>query len=314
MATLGRDKVTFAASEEIAPFGAWVEQLIAESMGKEGKGILPVVGEPLLEPKAYAGDRLFVHLRLGEDSMLDTKVDALQDAGHPVVRINLTDVYDLGAEFFRWEVATAIAGYFLKINPFDQPNVESAKVLAKKMVAAYEKEGTLPRTTPAYEDSDMEIYASDNVKDAATALNRLFSQINENEKDNNPRSYIALQAFIQPGAETDSALQSLRDKIQQKYRVAVTTGYGPRFLHSTGQLHKGDAGNGLFIQITEDFTGDAPIPDEPGSESSTMTFGVLAAAQALGDRQALIDAGRPVIRFHLKRNAAEGIEKLAKEV
>jgi transketolase len=312
LAQQGRDKVTFVASAGIAPFGAWVEQLIAESMGKEGKGILPVIGESLLEPKAYAGDRLFVQLKLGEDSDLDSKIDALHDAGHPVARVNMTDLYDLGAEFFRWEMATAIAGYFLKINPFDQPNVESAKVLAKKMVAAYEKDGALPRTPPAYEGGEMDIYARGDVKDAAEALGQLFSQIDD--KDSKPRSYIALQAFIQPGAETDRALQSLRDKIQQKYRVAVTIGYGPRFLHSTGQLHKGDAGNGLFIQITEDFREDAPIPDEPGAESNTMTFGVLASAQALGDRQALIDAGRPVIRFHFKRNAAEGIERLAKEI
>jgi transaldolase/glucose-6-phosphate isomerase len=293
-----RDKVTFVTSPELADFGDWVEQLIAESTGKEGKGIVPVVGEPLGPPDVYGDDRLFVYLRLddstgctpGADSSMDDAVDAIERAGHPVVRLRLRDLYDLGEQFFLWEMATAVAGYRLGINPFDQPNVEAAKVLARQMVAAYAARGALPESQAA--------------PLTGAALRGFLDQAQAGD-------YIALQAYVRPTAETDAALLALRSRLRDRLKLATTVGYGPRFLHSTGQLHKGDAGNGLFIQLTADSPQDTPIPDEAGSPASAMTFGVLKTAQALGDMQALQDAGRRVIRFHLGDDVVGGLKLLA---
>ncbi|MBC8449097.1 MAG: bifunctional transaldolase/phosoglucose isomerase [Chloroflexi bacterium] len=293
LAKAGRDKVTFAVSPAIASFGDWVEQLIAESTGKEGQGILPVVGEPLGPPGVYGNDRLFVHLRLDGDGTHDAALAALEAAGHPVVRLNLHDPYDLGGQFFLWEMATAVAGHRLDINPFDQPNVEAAKVLARKMVAEYTDKGVLP--------------PGESAPLTAQALKEFLAQAQ-------PGDYIALQAYLQPTAETDTALAALRIRLRDRYRLATTVGYGPRFLHSTGQLHKGDAGSGLFVQFTADDPQDAPIPDEAGSPDSTMTFGVLKAAQALGDRRALLDAGRRVLSFHLGNDVVGSLKKLGEVV
>jgi hypothetical protein len=289
LAKAGRDKVTFAISPALASFGDWVEQLIAESTGKEGKGILPVVGEPLGPPEVYGDDRLFVHLRLDGDETHDVALAALEAAGHPVVRLNLQDSYDLGKQFFLWEMATAVAGHRLSINPFDQPNVEAAKVLARQMVAEYTEKGTLP--------------SGESAPLTAEALNDFLAQAQ-------PGDYITLQAYLQPTAETDAALATLRARLRDRFRLATTVGYGPRFLHSTGQLHKGDAGHGLFIQLTADDPHDVPIPNEAGSPASSITFGVLKAAQALGDRQALLEAGRRVIRFHLGDDIVDELKKL----
>jgi glucose-6-phosphate isomerase len=289
LAKAGRDKVTFAISPAAASFGDWVEQLIAESTGKEGQGILPVVREPLGPPEVYGDDRLFVHLRLQDDDTHDAPLAALEAARHPVVRINLHDLYDLGGQFFLWEFATGVAGHRLGINPLSQPNVEAAKGLARRMIAAYQEKGTLPNVEPAPLTAD--------------ALKAFLAQARSGD-------YVALQAYVQPTPETDAALGDLRLRLRDQLRLATTAGYGPRFLHSTGQLHKGDAGNGLFIQLTADDPRDAPIPDEAGSAASSITFGVLKAAQALGDRQALLDAGRRVIRFHLGEDVAGGLKKL----
>ena len=294
LAQIGRDKITLATSPEIASFGDWVEQLIAESTGKKSPtgvgGILPVIGEPPGDPAVYGEDRLFVYLQLEDDDTHDAAVQALQDAGHPVVRVRLNDLYDLGGQFFLWEMATAVAGHRLSINPFDQPNVEAAKMLARKMVAEYKEKGALPdvESTPP----------------TAEALDQFLAQAQ-------PGDYVALQAYVQPTAETDAALAVLRLRLRDRYRLATTVGYGPRFLHSTGQLHKGDAGNGLFIQFTADDPQDAPIPDEAGSPHSTMTFGVLKTAQALGDQQALLDAGRRVICLHMGEDVVGGLRQLA---
>jgi transaldolase/glucose-6-phosphate isomerase len=294
LAMAGRDKVTFIPSPPLASFGDWVEQLIAESTGKEGKGILPVVGEPLGSPQVYGDDRLFVYLRLdGDDASIDVydaAVQALEDAGQPVVRLRLRDRYDLGEQFFLWEMATAVAGYRLGINPFNQPNVEAAKVLARQAVAAYGESGKLP---------------SDKVAPlSAAALSGFLVQAQVGE-------YIALQAYVEPTVETDAALTALRTLLRDQLGLATTVGYGPRFLHSTGQLHKGGGGNGLFIQFTADDPRDAPIPDEAGSPESSMTFGVLKMAQVLGDKQALLDAGRRVMRFHLGDDVVGGLKLLA---
>jgi len=305
MAAAGRDKVTLIASPPIKYFGAWAEQLIAESTGKEGVGILPVDGEEAGAPAIYADDRLFAYLRLESDATFDSKVEALRQTGHPVMQLNLRDLYDLGAEFFRWEMATIIVGQRLGINPFDQPNVESAKVLARQMVAAYQKEGKLPELTPSLRVNGVVVYSDLAAKNLNEALTKFLAQAQAG------RSYVALQAYVQPTPETDAALQNLRTKIQTRLHVATTVGYGPRFLHSTGQLHKGDAGNGLFIQFTSDPIQDVSIPDEAGAPKSAMTFGVLKLAQALGDRQALLNANRRVIRFHFSKDVVGELQKLA---
>jgi transaldolase/glucose-6-phosphate isomerase len=301
LAKAGRDKATFAISPSIASFGDWVEQLIAESTGKEGKGILPVVREPLGPPGVYGDDRLFVHLRLAGDDAHDAALASLEAAGHPVVRVNLHDRYDLGGQFFLWEIATAVAGHRLGINPFDQPNVEAAKVLARRMVAEYTERGTLP--------------TGESAPLTAEALHDFLAQAQPGDPSTGSgRSYIALQAYVQPTAEADVALAALRVQLRDRFQLATTVGYGPRFLHSTGQLHKGDAGRGLFIQLTADGPRDVPIPDEAGSPDSSISFGVLKRAQALGDRQALLDAGRRVIRFHLGEDVVGGLKHLLEAV
>jgi glucose-6-phosphate isomerase len=297
LAIAGHDKVTFSISPAIGSFGDWVEQLIAESTGKEGKGILPVVGEPLGSPDVYGNDRLFVQLRLDEDDSADAALDALEAAGHPVVRVRIHELYDLGAQVFMWEMATAIAGHLLSINPFNQPNVEAAKIQARKMVDAYTEAGELP--------------SGEAVPPSAGALDAFLSHAQKGDPTSDSgRSYIGIQAYVQPTQETDNLLQTLRIQLRDRYKLATTVGYGPRFLHSTGQLHKGDAGNGCFVQLTADDLQDVPIPDQAGSPATTMSFGVLKLAQALGDRQALQDAGRPVIRFHLGSDVAAGLRKL----
>lgn len=313
-AKIGLDKVTFILSPELASFGDWVEQLIAESTGKEGKGILPVVGEPLGAPAVYGYDRLFVHLQLEGDESQHTALSGLEAGGFPLVRLHLRDRYDLGGQFFLWELATAVAGYWLGINPFDQPDVESAKKRAREMVSAYKEAGRLPDETPLLSEDGITVYGPARVTGMDTEWNlegsspqeALAAFLTQAESGD----YIALQAFVQPTSETDAALQELRLSLRDRYRLATTLGYGPRFLHSTGQLHKGDAGRGLFIQFTAEPRRDVSIPDEAGEDNASITFGVLELAQALGDRQALLDAGRRVIRFHLIKDVAEGIRGL----
>jgi transaldolase/glucose-6-phosphate isomerase len=312
MAMAGRDKVTLFASPAISSFGAWAEQLIAESTGKENAGILPVAGEEPGPPQVYANDRLFVHLRLEGDNSNDAKIKALADAGHPVVQFDLKDTHDLGGEFFRWEMATTIAGWRLGINPFDQPNVESAKVLARKMVAEFQEKGKLPELTPTIQENGITSYADFSASSVKQALQNFLMQAQANE--GKLRSYVALQAYVTPNAATDEALKSLATKIRDSRKLATTIGYGPRFLHSTGQLHKGDAGNGLFIQLTAAMPEDAPIPDKAGDDKSSITFGTLIMAQALGDRQALLDNKRKVIRFDLGNDVVGGLKKLAETI
>jgi hypothetical protein len=308
LAKAGRDKVTLITSPEISSFADWVEQLIAESTGKQGNGILPVVGEPVTQPKYYSDDRLFVYLRLKGDTTFDARVAALEGAGHPVVRLQLTDIYELGGQFFLWYMETAVAGFILGINPFDQPNVESAKILARNMVSNYQERGQLPALDAALEVDGISIYADQPLAITDPQSPRMVL-------DNflayaQPGAYITLQVYIQPTPETDQALLALREQLRDQTHLATTLGYGPRFLHSTGQLHKGDAGGGMFIQLTSDSSPDLPIPDEPTSAGSTISFGVLKGAQALGDRQALLDSGRRVIRLHLGEDSIAGIMKL----
>jgi glucose-6-phosphate isomerase len=307
LAKAGRDKLTLVTSSQIASFGDWVEQLIAESTGKEGKGILPVVGEPLGAPENYGDDRLFIFLTLDDDPSLEEKIAGLENIGHPVVKMRISDIYDLGGQFFLWELATAAAGYRLGINPFDQPNVEAAKVLAKEMVSAY-RSGTLPELKATMKSNGVSVFGDEKLPSAF--LNSPNEALQVFLEDAHPGSYISIQAYIKPSAKADKTLQEFRTELRNRTRLATTVGYGPRFLHSTGQLHKGDAGKGYFIQLTSDSLQDIPIPDEPGSNRSSISFGVLKGAQALGDRQALINANRRVLRFHLGIDVLGGLDLL----
>jgi transaldolase/glucose-6-phosphate isomerase len=284
-----RDKLTIFTSPGLESFGDWVEQLIAESTGKEGRGIVPVIGEPLGAAEVYGQDRLFLYLRLAAADDLDAAVGALERAGHPVVRIDLRDLYDLGAQFFLWEMAVAVVGHFLGINPFDQPNVESAKVRAREMMSAYTETGALPGDRAEAPEGGV--------------LEEFLSQAE-------PGDYVCLQAYVKPDDATTALLQQLRTRIRDRYRVATTVGYGPRFLHSTGQLHKGGGGAGLFIQFTNTPGRDAAIPDTAGQEQSAVSFAVLKLAQALGDKQALKDNQRRVIRIHLGTDVPTDLERL----
>jgi glucose-6-phosphate isomerase len=290
LAKAGRDKLTLLLPGEIASLGGWIEQLVAESTGKDGMGILPVVGEP---PAAhYSPDRLFAAIEF-EGAPLDTA--ALEAAGHPVVHLAIRDVYDLGAQFFVWEFATAIAGYRLGIQPFDQPNVEAAKILARKMVDAYHQNGALP--------------AGESAPLAAETLTHFLGGVT-------PGDYLCLQVYAHPAPELEAALHGLRASLRERTGAAVTVGYGPRFLHSTGQLHKGDAGNGLFIQIVGVSAQDAPIPDEAGKPGSAMSFDILKQAQALGDFAALraADPPRRALRFVVGENPAEALRRLGEGI
>ena len=304
LAAQGRDKLTFVFSPRIAPFGDWIEQLIAESTGKEGKGILPVVGEPLGKPGVYGSDRCFVRLCLADERPGEDQLRLLAEAGHPVVDIRLGDPYDLGGQCFSWEMATAVAGARLGINPFNQPDVESAKILARQMIAAYREKGELPPETPALQVPGISVYGPARGGGPGEALEAFLGEAK-------PGAYAAVHAYLKPTADADAALALLRLRIRDRFRIAVTVGYGPRFLHSTGQLHKGDAGRGLFIQLTADDPRDVSIPDALGAPAAALTFGVLKAAQAFGDRRALLEKGRGVIRFHLHADPAGGIRRLA---
>jgi glucose-6-phosphate isomerase len=303
LAKRGRDKLTFLFSPRIAAFGDWIEQLIAESTGKEGKGILPVVGEPLGGADVYGDDRVFVALRVGDDRADEEGLRTLAAAGHPVVDLRLTDLYDLGGQCFLWEMATVAAGWQLAINPFDQPDVEAAKVLARKLIAEYREEGAMPEETPALKSPGISVYGDVTSKAPGAALAEFMGQAGTG-------AYAAIQAYLRPCPETGEALLRLRLHLRERFHLAVTEGYGPRFLHSTGQLHKGDGGRGLFIQITTDDPRDAPIPDELGAPASALSFGVLKAAQASGDRQALLNADRRVLRLHLHGDVSGGLDHL----
>ena len=305
LANEGRDKVTFFASEQLSYFGAWVEQLIAESTGKIGKGILPVDLEPVQSVENYANDRVFIFFKLKNDSSFENHIDELKKTGHPVIELELNDIYDLGKEFFRWEFATAVTGWVMGIQPFDQPNVESAKIAARKMMNEYNEKGKLPELQPALESEGTKIFGdikANNLKDA------IVSFLSKCEKG---KSYIAIQAYLKPDENTWQNLQLLRLQILQKYKVATTLGYGPRFLHSTGQLHKGDRGNGIFIQLVSDYLADVGIPDNPGEDKSSISFGTLIKAQALGDRQALLENHRAILRIELDDSQMVKIINLA---
>lgn len=299
----GRDKLTLVLPDALTSFGDWVEQLVAESVGKAGQGVLPVVGESIAAAQQVGSDRLFVFFQLEGDEALPAAATALEEAGHPVIRLDLRDAYDLGGEMYRWELATAILGYHMGINPFDQPNVEAAKKLARAAVQAYMQTGRLPQPEPALSEAGITLFGETTAKTVAEAL-RAFLDHGE------PGDYVALQAYLPPTAETGRQLATLRQLVRDRTHLATTLGYGPRFLHSTGQLHKGDAGNGLFVVLSHDPAQDVPIPDEAGQTAATLTFGVLVRSQVLGDIQALEHNGRRVLRCHLGADVAGGLARL----
>ena len=300
----GIDKLTYIISPEFSYIGAWIEQLIAESTGKIGKGILPVDLESIETPEFYSNDRLIIYIKLKDDSTYDSKVEKLKLAKFPLLELELDSIYDLGRQFFLWEFATAVTGGVMQIQPYDQPNVEQAKIVARKMMNAYQEKGKLPELTPAFEEKGIKVYGDVKSKSIDKVLESFLADCKSG------KSYVAIQAYLNPTKETTDALQKLRTLIQKKYKVATTLGFGPRFLHSTGQLHKGDAGNGYFIQFTSSIEEDLPIPENPGEESTLITFGILIKAQALGDRQALIDNKRKVITIDLGSDVLKSLSIL----
>ena len=305
----GRDKITIIASSGIHDLGAWLEQLLAESTGKNGKGLIPVDRESLASTETYGDDRVFVYLKLASDAnaSLDFSVSALADAGQPVVQISVTDVYHLGQEFFRWEMATAVAGSIIGINPFDQPDVEASKVATKKLTEEYERSGSLPAETPIFADEGVKLFADErNAKD-----------LNESAKDNSlsgyvkahldrlqPGDYFALLAYLEMNDANEAVLQSARHAVRDRKHVATCLGFGPRFLHSTGQAYKGGPNTGVFLQITCDDAADLPVPGQ------TYTFGIVKAAQARGDFEVLAERGRRALRVHLGADVSQGLAQL----
>ena len=309
-ANAGRDKVTIIASPGIFDLGAWLEQLLAESTGKVGKGIIPVDRETLATPDIYGSDRVFVYVRLesGPDADQDAKVAAIEKAGHPVVRITMADTYDLGAEFFRWEIATAVAGAIIGINAFNQPDVEASKLVTRELTSAYEKTGSLPAEKPIVEDSGIKLFTDE--KNAAALAQAVGSDktlagyLKAHLARIKAGDYFAVLGYIQMNAENEQSLQAIRHPVRDKKRVATCLGFGPRFLHSTGQAYKGGPNSGVFLQITCDDSVELPVPGQK------YTFGIVKAAQARGDFQVLAERGRRALRVHLGSNLKAGLATL----
>jgi len=291
----GREKLTLLADEELASFGSWLEQLIAESSGKQGKGILPVDGEPVRDPESYRQDRLFVYLR--RQGKLDATIKDLSQAGHPVLVFNLPDPYDLGAEFYRWELATAVACSILRVNAFDQPDVQDSKDRTKVMVAAYRKSGILEESQPFWKKAGIKLYSP--ILVSGRSLTEVMKAFLGAAREHD---YVAINAYVPRNSETVHKLTALRQAIGAQAGLATTLGFGPRFQHSTGQLHKGGPDNGLFLQITVEPAEDVEIPSEG------MTFGLLERAQALGDYEALAARKRRILRLHL--SSLDGIGRV----
>ncbi len=311
LAELGVDKLTFITSNELKYFQAWAEQLIAESTGKEGKGILPVVDEPVLGLDEYSNDRFFVIIKYSEDDSLNNVIDGLKTKNFPYFIFNLENDYDLGGEFFAWEFATAVAGWALKIQPFDQPNVESAKAAARETIRKYSETGKLPEPQPDFVSSEgIKFFGGTDGNNISEILTNFIEQKNALE---NPPAYLAIQAFVTPDKENYDLLQRIRTAITKKYGYVCTVGFGPRFLHSTGQLHKGDAGKGIFLQFMYEPDKNLPIPDELGTGNSSITFDILLRSQALGDRQALLDAGRKILSVDLGFDSHKNLKLLSEK-
>ncbi len=306
----GRDKLTIVTSPGIFDLGAWLEQLIAESTGKVGKGIIPVDREKLARPATYGNDRVFAYLRLASkpNKAQDAAVAALEKAGHPVVRITLPNAHTLGQEFFRWEIATAVAGSIIGINAFNQPDVEASKVETRKLTSEYEATGKLPAEVPFFENSGVKFFADEkNVAVIHGGLN-ISTVLKTHLSRLGPGDYFGVLGYIPMNAANEKALQTIRHAVRDKKKVATVLGFGPRFLHSTGQAYKGGPNSGVFLQITCDDAKDLPVPGQ------RYTFGVVKAAQARGDFAVLAERGRRALRVHLGKNLKSGLATLTKAV
>ena len=293
---VGRDKLTLVASPGIADLGAWLEQLIAESTGKLGRGLIPLAGEPLAAPSHYGADRIFAYLELdgSPDPAQRVAMEALEQAGHPVIWIRVKDTWSLGQEFFRWEVATAVAGAILGINPFDQPDVEASKQTSSALIKAYETARSLPTDEPVFRENGVGLYADPRNAEALGRHNNLPGYLRSHFGQVQDGDYVALLAYVERNQPHTETLTAMRARIRDRTHAATCLGFGPRFQHSTGQIYKGGPNSGVFLQITCD---DACDIDVPGHAYS---FGVVKAAQARGDFEVLGDRGRRLVRVHLK--------------
>ena len=306
----GRDKITIITSPGVFDLGAWLEQLIAESTGKIGKGIIPVDREKLAKPDTYGSDRVFAYLQLANktNKAQDAAVAALEKAGHPVIRITLPNVYTLGQEFFRWEIATAVAGSIIGINAFNQPDVEASKIETKKLTSQYESTGSLPAESPFFTSKDARLFADERNTAALSGGKTLGEALKTHLSRIGAGDYFAVLGYIPMNAENEKALQAIRHSVRDSKRVATCLGFGPRFLHSTGQAYKGGPNSGLFLQITCDDASDLAVPGQK------YTFGIVKAAQARGDFAVLAERGRRALRVHLGKNLKSGLNALAKAV
>jgi transaldolase/glucose-6-phosphate isomerase len=306
LANAGRDKVTMIVSPGIYDLGAWLEQLLAESTGKNGKGLIPVDRERLGVPEVYGNDRLFAYLRLeaAPDTAQDAAVERLERAGQPVVRISVADINDLGQEFFRWEIATAVAGSIMGINPFNQPDVEASKLVTRKLTTEFEQAGALPAEKPILDDGGIKVYTNDKNAAALGKQKSLVGMLRAHLQRLLPGDYFALLAYVQMNAPHEGRLENIRHEVRDWKRVATCLGFGPRFLHSTGQAYKGGPNSGVFLQITCDDAHDLPVPGQK------YTFGVVKAAQARGDFEVLAERDRRAIRVHVGADVAAGLAAL----
>jgi transaldolase/glucose-6-phosphate isomerase len=307
-AKAGRDKLTIVTSPAISDLGAWLEQLIAESTGKQGKGIIPVDREQLAAPETYGKDRIFAYLRFADspDPGQDAKVTAFENAGHPVIRISVNDTYDLGQEFFRWEIATAVVGSIIGINPFNQPDVEASKIETRKLTSEYEKTGSLPAEKPVFENNSVKLYTDPKNASALGARKSFGDYLRAHLGRIGAGDYFAVLAYVEMNDQHEGQLQDIRHAVRNKKRVATCLGFGPRFLHSTGQAYKGGPNTGVFLQITCEDAVDVPVPGQK------YTFGIVKAAQARGDFQVLADRGRRALRVHLGKDVKAGLSELSK--
>ena len=306
----GRDKITIVTSPGIFDLGAWLEQLIAESTGKIGKGIIPVDRERLAKPATYGNDRVFAYLRLESkpSKAQDAAVAALEKAGHPVVRITLPSTYNLGQEFFRWEIATAVAGSIIGINAFNQPDVEASKIETKKLTSQYEATGSLPPESPFFEEKGIKLFADEKNAAALTGGAKLADVLKTHLSHLGTGDYFAVLGYITMNPANEKTLQTIRHAVRDKKKVATVLGFGPRFLHSTGQAYKGGPNSGVFLQITCDDAKDLAVPGQK------YTFGIVKAAQARGDFAVLAERGRRALRVHLGKNLKSGLATLTKAV
>jgi transaldolase / glucose-6-phosphate isomerase len=306
----GRDKLTIVTSPGIFDLGAWLEQLLAESTGKIGKGIIPVDRERLAKPATYGNDRVFAYLRLASkpNKAQDAAVAALEKAGHPVVRITLPNTYNLGQEFFRWEIATAVAGSIIGINAFNQPDVEASKIETKKLTSQYETTGSLPPESPFFEEKGIKLFADEKNTAALKGGMKLADVLKAHLSRLGAGDYFAVLGYITMNPANEKSLQEIRHAVRDMKKVATVLGFGPRFLHSTGQAYKGGPNTGVFLQITCDDAKDLPVPGQK------YTFGIVKAAQARGDFAVLAERGRRALRVHLGKNLKSGLATLAKAV